>query len=116
MVHPRVEIGPYSVGEIPQPLQITFVDFDGNPLDLTNFAVDFVIESIGGTTPTDVGSGAATKPDAGAGVTQYAFIAADCLTAGRWRGQMWADNGTVRLASVEYWWDVNDVTTAPDFP
>jgi hypothetical protein len=117
MARLRQQIGPYSVGEIPQPLQIAFLDADGAPVDLAGMTADFVIERVDGeAVATDVGAGAATVEDpASAGVTQYAFGEADCAAAGRYRGQMWVGDGdAVRLASIEYWWDVVAVTAAPD--
>lgn len=110
----RKELGPYSVGEIPQPLQIAFVDYAGAAINLAGFAVDFVIERIDGATPTNVGGGSATIEGGGTGgITQYAWAEEDCALAGRYRGQMWVGNGTLRLASIEYWWDVIDITAAP---
>lgn len=113
MARIRKEIGPYSVGEIPQPLQISFVDHDGEAIDLAGYQADFVIERADDAIATDAGGGAGTIPTPASGITQYAFVAADFATAGRYRGQMWVGNGSLRFASIEYWWDVVAITTAP---
>lgn len=116
MVHRhKTQIGPYTVGERPEPIRVTFLDFEGNPLDLTGYSVDFVIEAISGVAESNIGQGAASivAPSAN-GVTQYAWIEADFLNPGRYRGQMWVGNGGAqKIASLELWWDVLDITPAP---
>lgn len=114
---PPIQLGPYSVGEIPEPLQVTFKTHDGSALDLTGYSADFVIEKVGTGAATDsaLGTGAATIPTPASGVTQYAWDAADFEYAGRYEAQMWVGNAsTRRLASRKLYWDVVDVTAAPD--
>lgn len=110
------QIGPYSVGEIPIPLQISFVDFDGNAIDLTGYTADFVIEKIDSELSTDVnlGQGAASiiVPETG-GIAEYVWAEADFDNPGRFQAQMWVGNGVRRLASIEFFYDVFDVTQAP---
>lgn len=111
----RKELGPYSVGEIPRALAVTFEDADGGPVNLSGFTARFVIEQVSGDeAASGLGQGVAAITDAAAGVTEYAWTAADFATAGRFRGQMWVGDGTNRLASIEFWWDVAAVTEAPD--
>lgn len=111
----RQQLGPFSVGEKPLPLQITFTDNDGTAINLTGYAADFVIEKIDADEATDsnLGTGVSSLPTPASGVTQYAWVAADFAFAGRYQGQMWVGNGTNLLASIEFWWDVVDVTAAP---
>ena len=112
----RVQLGPFSVGEKPLPLLMTFTDFDGNAIDLDGYTADFVIEKIDAdeATDSDLGSGTTTIPTPASGITQYAWHENDFQYAGRYQGQMWVGDNTNRLASIEFWWDVVDVTKAPD--
>ncbi|MEM9681635.1 MAG: hypothetical protein AAF942_00080 [Pseudomonadota bacterium] len=116
MKQKRINLGTFSVGEIPEPLQVTFLTDQGVAIDLTGFAVDFVIESINAEVPTDTvlgaGSASIVNPATG-GVTQYAWDAQDFQNAGYYEGQMWAGNGTNRYASRQLFWNVADITAAP---
>jgi hypothetical protein len=110
---PRKELGPYSVGEIPRPIEVQFLDAEGAALAITGFDAEFIIEQISGTAAAGLGAGTASIADGPTGVAQYAWAAADFAQAGRYQGQMWVGDGTNRLASVELWWDVLDLTAAP---
>lgn len=110
----RQELGPYTVGEIPRPIEVTFLEADGQAIDLSGFSADFVIQQVEGASADGLGAGAATVEDAATGLTRYLWTAADCAVAGRYRGQMWVGDGSNRLASIEFWWDVLELTPAPD--
>ena len=108
-------IGPYAVGEIPPPLQITFTDCAGSIIDLSGYSVSFSIVSIdGNATPSGVAAGiSSVVGDAVNGITQYVWEEADFQTEGMFRGVMWAANGTLRYSSEFFEWFVRDSLTTP---
>lgn len=113
---PPIKLGPYAKGEIPEPLQVTFKTHDGTAIDLDGYTADFVIEKVDAPQATDsaLGQGTATIPTPASGITQYSFVEADMEYAGWYEGQMWVGNGTQRLASRKFYWEVQDITAAPD--
>jgi hypothetical protein len=107
-------IGPYAVGEIPAPLQITFKDICDVVMDLTGFTAEFEIIRLDGTTPSNMGLGTPSIPDASNGITQYVWDYRDFLTEGHYRGVMWVGDGSQRYASEWFEWFVRDsLTTVP---
>ncbi len=107
-----VNLGVFAKGEIPEVLQITIQDADGTVIDLTGMTADFVIESVRETV-AGLGTGAATIPAPTSGLTQYVWVTADMNTVGTFRGQMWVgDAVSIKLASVIYQYEVEEITTA----
>ena len=109
-------IGPYTKGEVPRPLDITFKDELDVVLDLTGFAsVEFEIEAVDQTV-AGLGAGTSTieSPET-AGVTRYVWDPADLTTAGLYRGQMWVQAALplTRYASEVFEWFVEDLTENP---
>lgn len=109
---PVTRIGPFTLGEKPEPLQITIQDYDGVAVALTGYTASFVIESVDQTV-SGLGAGVSEVVAAASGITRYTWAAADFTTAGFYRGQMWVGNGTYRYASDVFEWFVRDLTTAP---
>jgi hypothetical protein len=109
-------IGPFTVGEVPLDLQITFKDDDGNVVNLTGYTAVFVIEKVDETDAT-VGTGTATISDEANGITNYAWVAADFDAAGQYRTQMWVNNSSTgkTLASDVFEYFVRPGTTRPTF-
>jgi len=105
-------LGPFTKGEIPEPLQVTIQDVDGTAINLSGFTASFKIEAVDQTV-SGLGAGTSSIPTAASGITQYAWVAADFTTAGFYRGQMWVGDGTNRYASEVYEWFVYDITDAP---
>lgn len=105
-------IGPFTLGEKPEPLQITMQDADGAALVLTSYTAKFVIESVDATV-AGLAAGTSSIPTPASGITRYVWAAADFTTAGFYRGQMWVGDGTYRYASDVFEWFVRDLTTAP---
>ena len=112
---PAQRIGPFALGEIPDPLQITFKDNAGVALDLSAghtptvqiVAVDQTVPGLGAGTSAFTGDGSD-------GVSTYTWVAADFATAGFYRGQMWSVRAGVKIyASDVFEWFVEQVTTAP---
>lgn len=105
-------IGPFTLGEKPEPLQITIQDFDGNAVSLSSYTAKFVIESVDQTV-NGLGEGTSEIVTPASGITRYNWAVSDFTTAGFYRGQMWVGNGTYRYASDIFEWFVRDLTTAP---
>ena len=105
-------IGPYTKGEIPRALDITFKDLDGTVLNLTGFSADMVIIAVDKVV-AGLGAGASTIPTPLLGLARYAITAADVAVAGMFRAQMWADAGTTRYASDVFEYIVEDITENP---
>lgn len=97
-----VSAGPYVVGEIPPPLQYQFQDSNGLAIDLTGHTVKFSVrEQYGTATEYD-----AVLSDAANGIVQYAWTGGEFPTAGSYRSEFWAGNGTIRYASILIEFDV----------
>ncbi len=103
-----IELGAFSQGEVPPDLQITFRDFDKNPVPLTGFTnlqmniqEDLGVFSIFGT-------GVIVLTDAAGGVVTYTWVRADFQTVGDFQAQAWVHNGTKYFASDLYLYSVYD--------
>lgn len=91
----RIDLGPYTAGEIPPPFAYTFTDADGAAIDLTGYEARFVWARNDGapTTRTAAVTGAA------AGEVTHTWVEADLADEGSYDGEVWAGNGTNRYAS-----------------
>lgn len=114
MSGPTVEIGPYVVGEIPPPLEYTFLDSAGVAINLTGFTVRFQRALIdGGFTNAVTLVGALS--DAPNGKVTYVWTAADFLSPGRYGGMFFVGNGSNRYASwLITWTTCASVDTPPN--
>jgi baseplate upper protein BppU len=96
------EIGPYVVGELPAPLEYTFLESTGEPKNLTGYTAKFV------TRPADdpgaVETRNATVSDPTGGVVTYTWDGTEFATPGRHWAELWVGNTTNRVASnrLEY--------------
>lgn len=120
-----IAIGPYTVGEIPTPITVTFKNADGTAMDLSNVA--WVARWVarrhkGGTsgdfTATDPSSTIANATvDHGTGATKgqvtYVWVGADFITDGDYEGEMWIGNGTNRYASERFRWTTRLAISVP---
>ena len=114
MSGPTIEIGPYVVGEIPIPLEYTFVDSDGVPLHLNGFTVRFQRGEIDGGFVNAVTVNA-TLTNGPGGVVTYDWTAADFPHPGRFGGMFFVGNGTNRYASwLITWTTCASVDVPPD--
>lgn len=113
MSGPTVEIGPYVVGEIPPPLEYTFLDANGVAINLTGFAVRFQRALVdGGFTGAVTLNGALS--DAVNGKVTYTWTAADFPSPGRYGGMFFVGNGVNRYASwLITWTTCASVDTPP---
>lgn len=114
MSGPTVEIGPYVVGEIPPPLEYTFLDSAGVAINLTGFAVRFQRALVdGGFVDPVTMNGALT--DAVNGKVTYTWTAADFPSPGRYGGMFFVGNGVNRYASwLITWTTCASVDTPPN--
>jgi BppU N-terminal domain len=97
-----VQAGPYVVGEKPPPLQYTFLDSNGVPIDLSGYTAKFVVhEQFGPATTFN-----ASVTDPSNGVVQYTWTAAEFPTSGSYFSEFWTGNGSVRYASILIKFDV----------
>ncbi len=113
---PVQRIGPYTIGESPISLEITFKDSLGAVLNLNGYTAKISITKADGSGDV-VSAGTATVSDAPNGKTNYDWGDADVATAGHFRLQMWVNNATsgVTLASDLFEYFVRAGTTKPTF-
>lgn len=113
---PVQRIGPYTIGESPITLEITFKDSLGVAINLTGYTAKFAITKADGS-GTVVPAGTATITDPTGGKVDYDWDDADIATAGHFRAQMWVNNTTtgVTLASDLFEYFVRAGTTKPTF-
>lgn len=107
-------IGPYTTGEIPPPLTVTFTDSDGDPIDLDGYQARWVTRARG--SDTEATAVAVVDPDqqANTGQVTYTWVVGDLDTEGVYRGEMWVGNGTNRYASELFEFDVRAAIATPD--
>lgn len=114
MSGPTVEIGPYVVGEIPIPLEYTYVDSDGVPINLTGFTAVFQRGEVDGAFVNAVTQSAAVTDAIGGKVT-YTWNTTDFPHPGRFGGMFFVGNGTNRYASwLITWTTCASVNTPPN--
>jgi hypothetical protein len=103
---PSVQIGPYVVGEKPVPLTYTFLDSNGNALDLTGYTAKFSIHESLGVVSTSLNAVVNAPPTAG--VVQYTWAGTEFPTPGHYRARFWTGNLAQRFASILITFDVAD--------
>ena len=105
-----ITLGPYTAGEIPPPVVVTFTDAAGAPINITGYAVRLVYRRDADTAVTRTGA----VDNGASGIASYTWVAADMATAGSYRADMWVGNGTNRYASQPIAWVIREaVDTAP---
>jgi hypothetical protein len=97
--------GPFTAGEVPDPLAYSFLRADGSPIPLGGFTTSFCWSEKWG--------GAEARPaqltDAQGGTVTYAWQPGDLDTPGQYTGLFWATDadGAPRYASVPIRFDVH---------
>jgi hypothetical protein len=92
-------IGPYVVGERPDPLEHTFLDADGVAIDLTDYDASAVLLAPGATEGDEPD---VTVPDPDSGTVRV-DLGELIDTAGTWRLEVWVDEtGGRRYASERF--------------
>jgi hypothetical protein len=120
-----IAIGPYTVGEVPAPIVVTFRNADGTAMDLSNVAWvarwiyrrhktgtdgDFNIND-----PAAITQNATVDHGVGAtkGQCTYVWVAADFLTEGDYEGELWIGNSANRFASERFTWTTRPAILVP---
>ena len=91
-----LNLGPYTTGEIPPPVQYQFLDANGAGINITGYAVKFVYQRRGASSATTRDAALTT---AASGIVTWTPVAADVETSGVYYGYFWVGNGAVRYAS-----------------
>jgi hypothetical protein len=97
-----INLGVFTVGEKPAPLQYSYTDFDGNVINLTGYTATFQWQPVGD--PAQVGAATVVTPLTG--TVEHAWMGTEFLTPGQHVAQFWVGNGTNRWASVKIRWTV----------
>lgn len=109
-------IGPYTQGEIPADLVVTFKDAAGNPLDFSTdgpWTAKWEYRSYGGETVSADASVSVAGSGSTEGQVTYVWQDGD-LTAGDFEAEMWVGNGNdQRLASVKFIYTVRPALAVP---
>lgn len=91
----NLNLGPYTAGEIPDPVQYQFKTWGRQPINLTDYDVVFNFGPRHGTP--------AVKPavlvDATHGIVEHVWDVSELATPGVYVGQFWVENGVNRYAS-----------------
>ncbi len=105
---PQQDLGQFAAGAIPPSIENLYTDFDDAVVDLTGFTT--LVTRIDGPTAAVLTPGTPTVKgsDPTLGTLIYAFGANDMLAPGFYRLQMWASNGTIKLESDVFIYEVYD--------
>lgn len=91
-------IGLYVTGERPDPLEHTFLDADGAPIDLTGYTASAVIQAPNAATGVDVTGVSVPSPATG---TVRVDLGSLINTPGTWRLEVWVDQEDGRRYASE---------------
>jgi hypothetical protein len=99
MADEEIAIGPYVVGEKPSPLEYTFLDSLGAPMDLSGYTAKFVVRL------TDDPQGSASThtavvSDPTQGAVTYTWDGTELVSQGMHWAEFWVGNTTQRYASL----------------
>lgn len=97
MASDRTIIGPYVVGEIPAPLEYTFLESDGSAMDLSGYTAKFVVRPVDSDTAVTY---AATVSGPAAGEVTYTWDGTEFQDPGPHWAELWVGNTTNRFASL----------------
>lgn len=107
-------IGPYTTGEIPEPLTVTFTDVDGAPINLSGYEALWITRA-GNSAPRSSAADVAADQAATPGEVTYTWVDGDLDEAGNCRAEMWVDNGVNRLCSELFSFHVRAAIETPSF-
>ena len=105
-------IGPFTAGEIPPPLVVTFKNSAGTAIDFSSggpWAARFVYRLYGGVFVTRTCS----APSSSTGAVTYTWVAGDFTTPGDVEAEMWVGNGTNRYDSVPLQYQILPAVAVP---
>lgn len=96
--------GPFIAGEIPDPLAYTYLQADGQPIDLQGYQVKFCFAE---RWMGQMKQGNAQTLDPAGGTVSYGWAATDLALPGRYLGMFWASKANQRsYASLPIRFDV----------
>jgi len=91
----KQELGAFAAGAIPPPFEHTFLDFDGDAVDVSLFGtLAMNIEAIPTVTGPLGGGTIAFTTDGTDGKVTYDWSATDMADPSDYEAQMWVSNGT----------------------
>lgn len=103
----RDTIGPFTVGEVPVPLEYQYLDDDGNPIDLSTPGYQVVFQwgrRDQGWVYHDAVTVPASITDGVNGRVTYTWTGDEFLAPGPYAGMFFVGNGINRFASVPIIW------------
>lgn len=102
-----IEIGPFVVGEIPDPLEYQYLDSNGAGMPISGYSARFSVRERFATTPT-INDAVAAVTDVLLGKVTYVWVGTEFPTQGRYYAEFWIGNGVQRYASEAIEFDVYD--------
>lgn len=105
------ELGPFTEGEIPEPLTVTYTDAEGGALNLTGYDARWVFERERDGALERMADVVAPAAD---GQARYTWVDGDLGEHGKYRAEMWVGNGTNRFASEPFEFTVRRALAVPD--
>lgn len=105
---PQQYLGLFSSGAVPPAVEHTYLDFNDAVVDLTGYTT--LVARIDGPTGATLTPSTPTvkSGDPLLGTLIYAWDASDMLIPGFYRLQLWASNGTNKLESDVFTYEVYD--------
>lgn len=103
-------LGPYTTGEIPEPLVVTFTDDEDVAINISAYTAKFVIKAPGTAAVTKD----AVVTDGTAGEATYTWVEDDLETPGATTAELWVGNGTNRFASERFVFVVKPALAVPE--
>jgi len=95
----KQELGAFAAGAIPPPVEHTYTDFNGVPIDISSFSTrQMNIEAIPPVTGP-LGGAVAFTTDGTDGKVTYTWSATDMAQPSTYTAQMWVSNGTNKYES-----------------
>jgi hypothetical protein len=93
----KQELGAFAEGAIPPPFEHTFLDFDGNPVDISAFGtLQMNIEAIPVVTGPLGGGSIGFTGDGTDGKVTYNWSTTDMAEGSDYSAQMWVSNGATQ--------------------
>lgn len=106
------DIGAFVLGEVPVPLEYTYLDDTNVVLNLTGFTnAVFQWGTWYGDQPAQTGPATVTDPPNGE--VTYTWTGAEFTTTGRYVGMFFVNDGSNQFASVMITWNVCTSLTTP---
>lgn len=106
-----INLGEFTQGEIPAPLEYTFKDANGNPISFLGGGYNGRVSIIERWSPTPIiDNAAADVPNDATGRVIYTWTAAAFAQPGEYFMHVWAGNGSNRFASDRITYRVRDAT------